>query len=140
MPNLRSKIFRFFPLLSTLDFEFFSEGRVQSLTFFDYANFEVKNFSKFCHLLSALFSIFWRGIQTPTFFSHAKISGQKIFIISFFTKLSGLLIFLGTEGMSMHKLCLVTPNFRSKSIQNFFLYLPLWSLNFFGGGLGTNVF
>ena len=57
---------------------------VLALTFFGHTKFEVKNFSEFFHLQSALDSEFLRrGIWAPNFFGHAKFevkNFEKIFI------------------------------------------------------------
>ena len=64
MSNLRSKKFlEFLPLQSTLDSEFLREGSVHQL-FLVTAKFEVKNFSEFFPLPSAVvsqFSLAWGG-------------------------------------------------------------------------------
>ena len=59
-----------------MDSEFF--GGCMGTNFFGNAKFEVKNFSEFFHLLSAVESEFFPArVLAPTFFGHAKFEVKK---------------------------------------------------------------
>ena len=96
--------------------------------FFVHAKFETKNFSEFFHLkLSGLW--IFRGVWVQTSFGHTKFEINNFQNFFIFSECSGLWIFWGGWGFGTN--FLVTPNLRSKSFLNFFLYWTLWALNFF---------
>ena len=90
-----------------------SGRRVQTLTFFGHAQFEVKNFSEFFLLQSALDSEFFAVVVwVPTFCGNTKFE-VKIFSEFFHLRLT--VNFLQQE--SGHQFFLVTLNLRSKIFQ-----------------------
>ena len=73
LPNFTRKIFRYFFLYCALWTLNLSMKGVQVPTFLGHAKFEVKDFSEFFCLQSALDSEFFRGgVWAATFFGHAK--------------------------------------------------------------------
>ena len=130
--NFRPKILQNFFLYQALWTEFF-RGR-SGPTFFGDAKFDLKKFSEFYPLLSALDSeFFWgRGVWASTIFGHAKF---EVKIFSEFFILQNAMDSEFFTGGSGHQLILVTPNFRSNFFWNFLLYCTLWPLNLSGRGV-----
>ena len=113
---------------------------VQAPTFFSHSKFEVKHFWEFFPFPSALVSEFvGAGCLDTNIFWSCQIWGQKFFRIVSFIERTGLWIFHKGWGSS-HQLFLVMPNLRFKPFQKFFMSTPLWTLNFWDGGLFTNFF
>ena len=111
------------------------EGGVQIPNFFSHSKFETKNFSEFFPLLSALNSKIFLGVGGlgTNFFGHAKFEVKNC--SEFFPLLSALNWIFRGGGPDTN-----TPNLRSKSSQNFFLYQALWILNLLVGGIQTLTF